>query len=257
LLTPLLDNRQPQDLQLAALTTLDRFSEPGVAEAVLDAWPGFSPRLRSAAVEALFARPERVAALLDAVESGTVSPAELEPARVALLLAHADPAIKGRAESLFASVKLGRRQDVVDSYRGVLEMKGDAERGKAAFKKVCAACHKADGVGHEIGPNLATIKNRGPETILLNVLDPNREVNPQYVNYVLITDDGRSITGMIAAETATSVTLKRAENAADSVLRINIDQLESTRLSLMPEGVEKQLDQQAVADLIAYLGTLK
>jgi putative membrane-bound dehydrogenase-like protein len=257
LLTPLLDNRQPQDLQLAALTTLDRFNEPGVAAAVLDAWPGFSPRLRSTAVEALFARPERLTALLDAVESGTVSPAELEAARVALLLNHADPAIKGRAESLFAAVKLGRRQDVVDAYQAVLAMQGDAGRGKLAFKKVCAACHKAEDMGHEIGPNLATIKNRGPETILLNVLDPNREVNPQYVNYVLITDDGRSMTGMIAAETATSVTLKRAENASDTVLRINIDQLESTRLSLMPEGVEKQLDQQAMADLIAYLGTLK
>ena len=89
------------------------------------------------------------------------------------------------------------------------------------------------------------------------MLDPNREVNPQYVNYVLATTDGLSITGMVAAESATSVTLKRAENATDTVLRVNIDQLQSTGMSLMPEGMEKQLDQQAVADLIAYLTTLK
>ena len=58
-----------------------------------------------------------------------------------------------------------------------------------------------------------------------------------------ITTDGRQLTGLIAAETATSVTLKRADNATDTVLRIDIDQLKSTGLSLMPEGMEKQIDQ--------------
>jgi putative heme-binding domain-containing protein len=62
---------------------------------------------------------------------------------------------------------------------------------------------------------------------------------------------------MIAAETATSVMLKRAEGASDTVLRINIEQLRSTGLSLMPEGMEKQLDQQSLADVIAYLLALK
>ena len=107
--------------------------------------------------------------------------------------------------------------------------------------------------GHEVGPNLAAMQNRGPEAILVNVLDPNREVNPQFVNYLLLTDDGRSLTGMITAETATSVTLKRAEAQSDTVLRVHIEELASTRLSIMPEGVEKQIDVQAMADLLAYL----
>ena len=87
--------------------------------------------------------------------------------------------------------------------------------------------------------------------------DPNREVNPQFVNYVLVTDDGRTITGMIAAETATSVTLRRAEDQSDTLLRSQIEALESTRQSLMPEGMEKQIDPQAMADLIAYLLSVK
>src|SRR5262249_23920798 len=120
-----------------------------------------------------------------------------------------------------------------------------------------SVCHRLDNLGTEIGPNLATLQNRGAETILLNVLDPNREVNPQYVNYVLVTTEGKSITGLISAETATSVTLKRQENATDTVLRVNIDELRSTGLSIMPEGLEKQLDQQALADLIAYLLSVK
>jgi putative heme-binding domain-containing protein len=224
---------------------------------VLAAWPALSPRLRVQAGETLFARPERIVALLKAIEAGEVSAGDVDPARLKQLASHKNPAIREQAEKLLAKLKLGRRQDVVDAHRDVLEMKSDAERGKLAFKKVCAACHKIGDVGYEIGPNLATIQSRGAEAILVNMLDPSREVNPQFVNYTLITDDGRSITGMIAAETATSVTLKRAENATDTVLRINIDELRGTGMSLMPEGVEKQLNKQEMADLIAYLLSLK
>jgi putative heme-binding domain-containing protein len=88
---------------------------------------------------------------------------------------------------------------------------------------------------------------------LVNVLDPNREVNPQYVNYVLVTEDGRSMTGMVASETANSVTLKRAEDVTDTVERSEIEQLRATGLSIMPEGLEKQIDQAQMADLMAYL----
>ena len=132
-------------------------------------------------------------------------------------------------------------------------MLGDATRGKELFKKICAACHQIQGVGHATGPNLAAMKNRGPDVILVNVFDPNREVNPQYLNYTLVTTDGRTLTGMITSETATSVTLKRADNAGDTVLRIDIDQLRSSGMSLMPEGMEKQIDRQAMADLLTYL----
>ena len=81
-----------------------------------------------------------------------------------------------------------------------LNVSGDPAAGKKVFQKTCSICHKLEGVGHEIGPNLATIQNRGPETILVNILDPNREVNPQYLNYVLVSDDGRSTTGMISRD---------------------------------------------------------
>jgi putative heme-binding domain-containing protein len=101
------------------------------------------------------------------------------------------------------------------------------------------------------------MQNRGPDAILTNVLDPNREVNPQYLNYILITQDGRSLSGAIASETATSVTLRRAENAQDTILRIDIDELRSTGQSLMPEGLEKEVDVPALADLIAYLNSIK
>ncbi|HEV3006938.1 MAG TPA: PVC-type heme-binding CxxCH protein [Pirellulales bacterium] len=256
-LAGLLDNREPQEIQVAAMGALAAYRDSAVANLVLAAWPGLSPRLRVQASEALFARAERTVALLDAIEAGRVHVVDLDAARLKQLAVGGDAVVRERATKLLASLNLGLRQDVVNAYRNVLDLAGDPQRGKLAFKKVCAACHKVEGLGHEIGPNLATIKNRGAESLLVNMLDPSREVNPQFVNYVLVTDDGRMMTGLVASETATSVTLRRGEDAGDTVLRINIDELRSTGLSLMPDGVEKQLTREEMADLIAYLLALK
>lgn len=252
-LASLISNRQPQEVQSAALATLSTFTDPSVAETLLSAWPSLSPRLRAEATEALFARAERLDSMLAAAEAGSLALADLEPARLQSLAKHPSETLRKRAEPLLAKVKLGSRPELVAAYSEALAQPGDAARGKQVFQKICAACHRLDNFGHEIGPSLASFRTRGLEAILVNVLDPNREVNPQYVNYLLITGDGRSVTGMIASETANSVTLRRAENATDTVERVDIEELRSSGLSIMPEGLEKQIDPAAMADLLAYL----
>jgi putative heme-binding domain-containing protein len=220
---------------------------------VLAQFAGFSPRLKAQATDVLLSRTSWTLALVAAIEAGHVSIADVDPLRLKLLAEHADDTVRSQAARLLASVQLSRRGDVVEAYRGALAAKGDAASGQQLFARICAACHRVAGVGHEIGPSLAAMKARGPEAILVNVLDPNREVNPQYLNYAVRLIDGRTLSGMIAAETATGVTLRRAENLSDTVLRIDIDQLKSTGQSLMPEGLERQIDQQAMADLLEYL----
>jgi putative membrane-bound dehydrogenase-like protein len=256
-LLELLRPAQPGDVQAAALATLATFASPDVAGILVDRWPGLSPSLRSQAAEALFSRDAWVPALLTAVEQGRIAPGDLQPGRLKLLAESSDAQIRAQAQRVLEQTATSGRGGIVEQYRAALDMEGDAARGKAAFLKHCAKCHRLEGQGFDIGPNLAAMQNRGPDAILTNVLDPNREVNPQYLNYVLITQDGRSLSGTIAAETATSVTLRRAENAQDTVLRIDIDELRSTGQSLMPEGMEKELDVQGVADVIAYLNSIK
>ena len=104
-----------------------------------------------------------------------------------------------------------------------------------------------------ISPPLATGARKA---ILLNVLDPNREINPAYVNYTIETKDWETLSGIIASETATSVTLQRASGESDTILRVNIESTESAELSLMPEGLEAGINKQQMADLIAYLVSL-
>jgi putative membrane-bound dehydrogenase-like protein len=255
LLASLLAPAAAAELQAAAIATLASFDAGPVADLILSRFAGLSPRLKAQATDVLLSRPAWTLTLLSAIESGQLSMGDLDPVKLKLLAEHRDARIRTRANKLLLNSQLGRRTDVVEAYRGVLEMKGDAARGKQVFAKTCAACHKVQGTGNDIGPNLAAMKARGPEAILLNVLDPNREVNPQYLNYAVLLIDGRQLTGLIASETATSLTLKRADNATDNILRIDIDQLKSTGMSLMPEGMEKQIDQAAMADLLEFLRT--
>jgi len=145
------------------------------------------------------------------------------------------------------------RQTLVTTYKDSLSLTGDIDRGREHFRKNCSGCHRVENIGYELAPNLATIKARGAETLLTAILDPSREVNPQYLNYVILMDDGRVTAGMIADEGATSLLLRRADNASETLLRIDIDEIKNSGLSLMPEGFEKTLDQQGMADLIVYL----
>lgn len=253
----LLAATQPAQLAMASLDTLGGFSEPDAAATIVAAWSGLSPVVRREAAEVLFARRKWLEILLDAVQRKSIGPNQIDPARVETLLKHPDRELRARAQTLFGTEKLSRRQDVIAAYRAVLQRRGDPAQGKAVFKQNCATCHQLEGVGYDLGLPLGNIGAKGAEFILLNVLDPNLQVLPEYLNYTIVTKEGRQFSGMIAAETATSITLRRAEGQSDVILRTSIDEIENTGLSIMPEGLEKQVSQADMADLIAYLMSLK
>lgn len=248
-----LDAREPTAVQLAAIQTLADLADRRVGPAILGHWKNLSPSVRREAVEALFARPERVSALLDAIESKAVAPLDLDPARQKQLLTNPNASIRSRAEKSLGSAGRADRNAIIATYRPSLTLTGDREKGRAVFKKVCATCHRAENQGIDVGPNLATVTGRTPEDMLIHVLDPNREVAANFINYNVETTDGRVLTGLIAEESANAVTLKRAEGVSDVVPRNRIESIASTGLSLMPEGLEKGLEPKDVADLIAYV----
>ena len=146
---------------------------------------------------------------------------------------------------------------MVAAYQKAFQLKGDPGRGKEVFKAQCSTCHRLEGVGQQIGAELSAIRDRGLEAVLLNILDPNREVMPQFLSYVLVTTSGRVLTGMITVETTNSLTIRQPDGHEETVLRLQIDELRSTGLSYMPEGLEKQIDVPAMADLLAYLNSVR
>jgi putative membrane-bound dehydrogenase-like protein len=253
-LADLLTPQTPSDLQLTAVRALSQHNDSKVANVLLAPWASLSPTVRREVIEALFARPSRLAHLLSAIEKQQVLPSQLEPARIQQLRKHPDAALRLRAETLLAGQTSPDRQKVIDDYRAALDLKADMARGKAVFKKTCATCHRLEEVGIEVGPDLlSALRNKSREQLLTDILDPSREVDPRYINYLVTTKAGRSISGMIAAETASSITLRRAEKAEDVILRNQIDVMEATAKSVMPDGLETQLSKQDLADVIAYL----
>jgi putative membrane-bound dehydrogenase-like protein len=250
LLTP----QAPPELQLAAVRALSAHRQPSVAPLLLASWTAYSPAVRREVAEALFARPERLPLLLTALEEKKVLANQLEPVRLDQLRKHPDTGLRHRAERVLGGQVAADRQKVVEAYRAALGLKADAARGKAVFKKNCTTCHRLENEGVEVGPDLlSALRNKSREQLLTDLLDPSREVDPRYLNYVVTTKQGRTLTGLIAAETASSVTLRRGDKAEDTLLRGQIEDIQATAKSLMPEGLETQMSRQEIADLIAYL----
>jgi putative membrane-bound dehydrogenase-like protein len=258
-LPELLDSRQPGQVQLAALQGLGSLSDPSVGPLVLSQWKSMSPAVRREAAEVLFARRDRLDGLLSALESKAFAPGDIDPDRARQLRSHKDPLIRSRALKALGteSVASRDRMTLIGSYRDALSLAGRPEKGREVFIKTCATCHRALGQGTDVGPDLATVTGRSPEDLLMHILDPNREVAPNYVNYNVATTDGRVVSGIIASESATALTLRRAEGATDVIPRSQIETVASTGLSLMPEGLEKGLSAQDFADLIAFLTSIR
>ncbi len=253
LLLQLLNTREPQALQLAAVDAIGSFSDKRVARILLEAYPRLTPGVRSQIISALLARAERVLPLCDAIETGFVARSSVTTFERDLLSKNRNEEIRNRAEAIFASDSLSSRAKVIEEYQQALALSGESERGEKIFQRECLACHRLGNQGHDAGVNLATVKNRTKGEILVHLLDPNREVSPNYSVYIVLTADGRTHTGVIAAETATSVTLRQGEGKQETILRSNIDQISSSGLSLMPEGLEKKISVTEMADLLSFV----
>jgi putative membrane-bound dehydrogenase-like protein len=252
-LQKLLDPRAAPALQLAAVRGLARLDDAAVPAILLAGWKGHGPALRVAVLEAILQRPARVTALLDAVEKKRVALMEIDAAARQRLLDLRDAALRSRARKLLADAVAPDREKVLAAYKEALLGKGDAARGKAVFAKSCSACHRLEGVGHDVGPDLAALRDRTAEYLLVAILDPNRAVEARYLSYQAELADGRVLQGAITSETSTTLTLVGADGKAQVVLRSNVERLAGTGKSLMPEGLEKDVPVAAMADLLAYL----
>jgi putative heme-binding domain-containing protein len=143
----------------------------------------------------------------------------------------------------------------------VLASKGDPNRGRQLFVAQCANCHnrrtQSEGIlfmgeAGNLGPDLGGVRERAPEVLLGDIVDPSRSVEPRYVSYALATTDGQLVSGMITSESASSLTLKDGKQER-TVPRADVARLTSTGLSVMPENFGEVLTPQDLADLVDYL----
>jgi putative membrane-bound dehydrogenase-like protein len=247
-LLQVLESKPVSDMQVAAIQSLAAFDDPGVAPTLLAQWSSYSPEARTQVVAALLNSKQRVPALLKAIEDKQVPVAALDAAARARLMDLGD-----RAKNLVQNPD-GSRAKIIDGYRDALLMAGDVGRGKKLFDENCAKCHMPRKQGGRVGPDLSGINNKTKEELLTSMLDPSYAIEPRFTNYIVTTKDGRMYDGIIAAETPAVITLRGGSAEGDEViLRSNIQEIRASAISLMPEELEKSLNKQGLADVIAYL----
>lgn len=256
-LLALLQLNQSQELQLAALGALDRFSDPRVGGELVHRLGTFTPRVRSAALNILLKRPERARALLEATASGEFAAASLSPQQIRFLKTHRDEGVRGLAAKNLPDGAATPRQKLIDDFQGALALSGEAAAGRKIYQERCASCHRLEGQGFALGPDLVSVRNSGKEKLLVNILDPNREVAANFVAYLVETADGESYLGLVANETAGAVTVRQAFGKENVLPRAMVRKIQSQNQSLMPEGLEAGLSAQDLANLLEFISTAK
>ncbi len=252
-LQSLLVPQQPPALQSAAITALGRMKRPEVPKTLLAAYRSLAPSLRAEAASTLLSRDAWRDELLAALETKQLAPTELDAASRQRLLDHKSKDVRDRAVKLLAVDLNTDRAKLVAEYLPTVRGSGDVLLGRQLFTKRCAQCHKLGNEGHSVGPDLASLTDKSHEALLTAILDPNRAVEAKFLTFVAVTKTGVSHIGLIANESATSLTLRAAEAKETALLRNELDELQSTTKSLMPEGLEKEVTPADAAALIAYI----
>ncbi len=189
--------------------------------------------------------------------AGTMNASALSIDQRVRLLKHSDEALREQATELFGGAVSANRQQVAKDYETSLSLQASAAEGEKVFTRICANCHRINGKGHDAGPDLSDTRNRSKPALLYDILDPNSKVEPRFTAYSVLTVDGVIFNGLVESETTDAVVLKMAEGKQQTIGRAQIDQIKVSNVSLMPEGIEKDVTPQQMADLLEFLKAQK
>lgn len=248
----LLKSGQDPAVQAVVVEVLGEYSAPEASQLLVSAWPQLIPQSRQQAVQALGRRPAGIRALLDAVEGGQIAATAVPVDLQNRIRGHADAGLQSRGRALFGEVPASRAE-VVTAFLPALQDRGRPDRGAVVFRERCATCHALRGDGVALGPDLASVASNGPEKLLVSILDPNRDLTPNYVAWTAETRAGEVVTGILVRESDAAVTLRQAGGAEVTLARADLTRCRPDGRSLMPEGLESGLSPSDLADLLAHL----
>jgi putative membrane-bound dehydrogenase-like protein len=252
-----IDPQQPEDVERAAVSAAGRFDDARVIEHLLSVYPRLPTALRGDVREVLLSRPKSTLALLAQVERGSIPADEIPLEQLRKAALHHDAAIDGLVRKLWGNVGPGAPEEKLADIRrfsnDLRAGEGDKAAGKTIFKKQCGACHQLFGEGNHVGPEL-TKANRGDrDALLANIVDPSSVIRKEYASYVVATQSGQVLAGLLVEQDPASVTVVDAKNQRTRIPRGEIDEIEESHVSLMPEKLLEQLTPQELRDLFAYL----
>ena len=255
-LVKLITPRTSVELANGLVEAIGLSESPAAGETLIASWPTLTPSVRQTAMRGLLVRADWTKSLIAAFESGEIELSDLSLEQKQALSAHPDKDLAARVKPLLAKgggLPNPDRQKVIDELMPTIEKTGEVANGKAVFKKTCAKCHTHSGEGTKIGPDLTGMAVHPKHEMIIHILDPSRSVEGNFRIYTVQTDDGKVFNGLLASESKTAIELIDVEAKKHTILRENIEELISSKKSLMPEGVEKLHTPAELRDLLEFL----
>lgn len=254
-LKALIHPRTPITVQLAAIRTLGVIRGEEISKYLLEKWPSLTPELRIEAVNGFLRSDARVKLLLDGIESGGINKGSISWDQSVQLRSGGEQ--MNRARKILTETDVSRKE-VIGQYEEALKMDGNEEKGKRIFEQNCAVCHQMAGkAGRFFGPDLGTVHAWPPADILTNILDPNKSIALGFDLWMVKLNNGKTVQGIISAETPTAITLATAGGEVSNIARQDIESLSTLNMSAMPLDLEKKINKQQMADLLTYLKNVR
>ncbi|HET6409595.1 MAG TPA: PVC-type heme-binding CxxCH protein [Chthoniobacteraceae bacterium] len=241
-------------VQTAAIRAVAGFNVAEVSRELLSKvrWRGYSPSQRDTILTALLGNPYHLGGILDAIESNAVPANTITSQRRAPFARSKEAAIRERSDKLLKSTTPDREAALARA-KTALTLNPTPPRGRELFKTLCASCHRFEREGIAVGPDLFDIRNQSKENILFHIVVPDAEIAPAFAAYLIEARNGRTLAGLLASETPSSVTVRMPLGQEETILRRDVAKIESLPNSLMPTGLDAAMTPQDLADLLAYL----
>jgi putative heme-binding domain-containing protein len=258
-LVPVLQKLLTDDrLRRTALRGLAGYAHEATPRLVLALYPKLNSEEKEDVITTLASRKEYALALLDAVETKVVARTDVSAYIARQLYALKDEQVTTRLRQVWGEVRdtTQDKQKQLERYKALLTptylRRANLSNGRLVYSKTCQQCHMLYGEGGKIGPDL-TGSNRGNlDYLLSNILDPSAEVAQDYRMSVVTTKTGRVLTGMVVERTPQRLTLQTATERLVLATE-DVEQVQDSPQSMMPEGQLDALTREQVRDLMAYL----
>jgi putative membrane-bound dehydrogenase-like protein len=241
-------------LQKRVIDALGSSADPAIGAAFADLYPKLSPEMQETVFAQIVKRRDWSLALVESLQQGKIQLASLNPSAVHRLRTHSDGAVARRANDVIDALRgpeAKEKEALISKLALEMEKPGNLENGRKTFTQNCAVCHRFNGEGKELAPDLTDMGVHGAHELLVHILDPNRMVEENYMSVSIETKDGESYDGILGRDTRASVLVRNA-NGDTEIKTADIKSRRMTGRSLMPEGFEA-LGAETLRDMLGYM----